>query len=157
MGCWLAPFLFIVCTDYIMSGVMKIYAASGRPGITICPRQCRRTQAIEECDQEYADDTVLYCPSVQDLAFLHDVFKVAFEHGGLKLNPKKCKTMFVNCEDQQKLLPYEEVTQYKYLGSIVSTLNSNSATIAARKKATWGGFHMLSEFWKSETARNEKL
>ena len=28
MGCCLAPFLFIVCTDYIMSGVMKIYAAS---------------------------------------------------------------------------------------------------------------------------------
>ena len=81
--------LFIVCTDYVMSGVMEIFSKSGRPGVTIRPRKCSREPAVEEVDQEYADDTVLYCRSTDDLDFLHGVFKVAFETCGLTAQSQK--------------------------------------------------------------------
>ena len=92
-GDTLAPYLFIIVIDYIMT--VAIDDDETDAGFTIRPAQSRRIGAEKLADVEFADDVALVTDSIEDAQHLLRRQAVA-SSVGLAMNDSKTEFMTIN-------------------------------------------------------------
>ena len=103
----------------------------------------------------FADDIILYAESEQKLKDMLEDLNNEGKRDGMKLNKMKTKIMCNEVAmsrlrtgvmiDREQL---EDVTEYKYLGRLVTSGNEISKEIAQRMTSGWRRFGEYSHFWK---------
>ena len=144
----LAPFLFIVLIDYLMT-----MATEGTDsGVETHPRRSRRYPAKVLNDLDFADDIALLESSIPRAQAQLTRTAAAAESLGLIISVPKTEYMTINCNPQPPLQVYGEpikyVTDFKYLGSM---MGSSTSDFSRRKALAWYAFWKLEHLWRSPT------
>ena len=147
-GDTLAPYLFIICLDYVL---MKALDKNSELGFTLQEQRSRRYPAVKITDVDYADDLAVLTNNVQDaMSLLHKIEEAASEIG-LYINAKKTEYIIVNLDQTIELRDcngklIKVVTDFKYLGSYIA---STERDIEIRLGKAWGALNQLDTIWKS--------
>ena len=119
-GDTLAPFLFILCLDYVLMTIDRHNSL----GFTLQKARSRRHPAIYLTDADYADDIALFADSPEDAEKLLHILEASAANIGLHVNSKKIEYMTFNINgdirslNQTILKPVEE---FIYLGSNIAS------------------------------------
>ena len=145
-GDTLAPYLFVICLDYVLRTSVDLHAELG---FTLSKRRSRRYPPINITDADYADDLALLSGTVNGVSeLLHSLEKSAADIG-LFVNAKKTKLMQFNCDGAVKTksnLPVETVNNFAYLGS---NTESTATDVNIRIAKAWYALKKLSIIWNS--------
>jgi len=141
-GCIISPLLFLVVIDWVMKK-----ATSDKPrGIT-----WNVFNHLEDCD--FADDIGLISPTYNKIQEKTDRVDKVARSVGLKIHPSKSKLMRVKTKSQQAVTvrgeSLEDVSDFKYLGSIISADGNIEREISARIGQAAYAFRKLNNIWKS--------
>jgi hypothetical protein len=154
-GDTLAPYLFIICLDYVLR---KALDQNAELGFTLHEARSRRYPAVKLTDVDYADDLALLTNNIQDAtALLHKIEEAASEVG-LYINAKKTEYIVINqdqtCEirDSSGNL-IKVVKDFKYLGSYIAFTEKD---VEIRLGKAWGALNQLDTIWKSNLPENLK-
>lgn len=152
----LSPLLFIILMDDI---VKEIKTSSKQ--LPIGYRNLKQT-GINEC--AFADDVVIYAKSEKDLQRNLDAWKEALDRRQMKINGSKTKVMVISREEEQIQIllenkKLEQVSSFKYLGSIFESTGGNEKDVDSRIKATVSTFYALKNTLinKKEISKNTKI
>ena len=151
-GDTLAPYLFIICLDYVLRVAIE---DKQQLGFTISKAQSRRYPAKKITDADYADDIALLSDFVQDAQIILHNLETASKEVGLYLNAKKTEYMCFNQDGDIKTLDGEQiqkVTQFTYLGSNTNT----EKDITIRIAKAWKALDKMTKIWKSDLDTNIK-
>ena len=146
-GDTLAPYLFIICLDYVLrTSINKIK----ENGFKLTKERSRRYTAKTITDADYADDIVLLAntPALAE-TLLHSLERAAAGIG-LHINAHKTECMCLNQTGDISTLngnPLELVDKFTYLGSRVS---STETDINTRLTKAWAAIDILLVISKSE-------
>ncbi|KAL5255696.1 hypothetical protein ACHWQZ_G011057 [Mnemiopsis leidyi] len=156
-GDTLAPYLFIIVIDYIMTVTMEEF--DSEPGFTIRPARSRRVGAEKLADLEFADDVALCSDTIEEAQVLLERLEAAANTVGLNMNTPKTKLMTVNGEESDKLTnstgsEIEQVSDFIYLGSWVAASDKD---FEVRKAKAWAACHKMKKVWSSGMRRNLKV
>ena len=147
-GDTLAPFLFIICLDYVLR---KALDENPELGFTLQQPRSRRYPAVKITDVDYADDLALLTNTIQDAtALLHKIEEAASEIG-LYINSKKTEYIIINLDNTIEIRDrngnlIKVVKDFKYLGSYIA---STEKDIEIRIGKAWGAVNQLDSIWKS--------
>jgi hypothetical protein len=149
-GDTLAPYLFVIVIDYIMSCAQM---ECNVPFVMKKGTRHGRVPNIEISDLDYADDIVLMADTIEDSQdFLNAVTKHAAQLG-LMVNIPKTEYMVINGDgnDGQKHIlvndvAIKKVKDFKYLGAWIF---STEKDIEVRIGSSWGTVLSLKKIWKS--------
>ena len=156
-GDTLAPYLFIIVVDYIMTTVL---AAEGDVGFTITPSRSRRHKAEKLADAEFADDVALISDSIAEAQQLLQSLETAAKQVGLYMNEGKTKYLCVNIPEEHEDIVsssgniIDEVKDFVYLGAWVG---SSEHDFSVKKAKAWGACHRMKNIWKSKLRRTLKI
>ena len=148
-GDTLAPYLFIICLDYVLR---KALDSNEDLGFTLKETRSRRYPAVRITDVDYADDLAVLTNNTKDaMTLLHKIEEAASEIG-LYVNAKKTEYIILNIDDESfeirdvngNLL--KVVKDFKYLGSYIA---STEKDIEIRLGKAWGALNQLDDIWKS--------
>ena len=144
-GDTLAPYLFIICLDYVLrTSIDKIK----ENGFELTKKRSRRYPAKRITDANYADDIALLANTPnQAEALLHSLERAA-AWIGLHINAHKTEYMCFNQAGNistQDGTSLKLVDKFTYLGSSVS---STEKDIDTRLTKTWIVIDKLSVIWK---------
>ena len=150
-GCVLSPFLFLLGIDFIMKETTK----EGKRGI-----RWTLMDVLEDLD--FADDIVLLASRYVDIQDKTDVMAEKANRIGLDVNIDKTKVIRMHTRVNQPVQLYgediEDVEEFLYLGSIMSTDGSSDAEVKARLAKARHSFRTLRNFWKNgNISQNTKL
>ena len=146
-GDTLAPYLFIICLDYVLrTSIDKIR----ENGFELTKKRSRRYPAKTITDADYADD-IAKLANTPDLAetLLHSLERAAAGIG-LYVNAHKTEYMCYNQMGDISTLegtPLKLVDKLTYLGSSVE---STEKDIEMRLTKAWTAINRLSIIWKSD-------
>ena len=146
-GDMLAPYLFIICLDYVLrTSIDKIKAN----GFKLTKKRSRRYPAKIITDADDADDIVILTniPN-QAETLLHSLEQVA-DGIGLHVNAHKTEYMYFNQTGDISTLDGSSlklVDKFTYRGSSVS---STEKDIDTRLTKAWTALNKLSIIWKSD-------
>ena len=95
----------------------------------------------------YADDIILFCEDLLELQDIINIYDKTFRRFGLTIAIDKTKTLIFNVEENLKeapsiislrnlFKPIENVRQFKYLGHVLSNLNSPSSSFINHQMAS---------------------
>ena len=155
-GDTLAPYLFIICLDYVLR---KALDENPELGFTLKPQRSRRHKSVNITDVDYADDLAVLTNNIQDaMKLLHKIEEAASEIG-LYINAKKTEYIIINIENNTfeirdlngNLL--KVVEDFKYLGSYIA---STERDIEIKIGKAWGALNQLDKIWKSNLPKNLK-
>lgn len=141
-GCLLSPFLFLIVIDWIMRETTK----DKKRGL-----QWSLMEQLEDID--YADDIALISQRHTDMK--EKLLKLDEEarKTGLKINVKKTKSLRLNHASEATFSirqdTIEEVQDFAYLGSAVSTEGGTDQDIRIRIGKAAGVFNTLRSIWRS--------
>lgn len=143
-GCILSPLLFITVLDEVLRETVQ----QGQQGIW-----WTLTKKLDDLD--FADDVCLLSNSISDIqAKLRRLYSAGLKRG-LKINIGKTKLMRINTNNSTPVeingTPIEEVSEFCYLGSMISTDGGTATDIQSRitkARAAYGG---LSSVWNADT------
>ena len=142
----LAPTLFIIVMDYVMSNSAKDF------GFVSHPRLSSRSEAKVINDLDFADDIALLETTVHKAQEQLEVTSLNAQKVGLNINTDKTKYLTINIDKGNQLslegCEIEEVKDFKYLGSMVV---DSSNDLKIRKAQAWGAFWKLKDIWKSKS------
>ena len=164
-GDTLAPFLFIIALDYVLRA--SIFEQDGVP-LSACSTGTRITRRRDGArvitDLDFADDIILFCPTLhQARATLHRVEAVALTIG-LRINSGREKTEYFTIgriRDEENLFSLSladgrtvpKVDHYKYLGTnILKPL----VDLSTRIGLAWKSLITLKGVWRSKLSANLK-
>ena len=152
-GDTLAPYLFIICLDYMLrTSIDKIR----ENGIELTKKRSRRYPAKTITDADYADDiAILPNTPNQAITLLHSLERAAAGIG-LHVNAHKTQYMSYNQTGDISTLDgtsLELVDKFTFLGSSIS---STEEDIDSRLKKAWTAIDMLSVIWKSDLTDKTK-
>ncbi|XP_068082743.1 LINE-1 retrotransposable element ORF2 protein [Anabrus simplex] len=117
-GCSLSPLLFIVYLDHIMK---------------LCHEKIKKLtvgnylmRPVRFSDLAFADDLIVVASSEQNLQHNINVWVEELKEKGMEVNVDKTKTMVISRNEERHCImvdskPLEQVTKFKYLGSIISS------------------------------------
>ena len=157
-GDTLAPYLFIIVIDYIMT--VAIEEESSNAGFTLKPAQSRRVSAEILKDTGFADDVALVTDTIKEAQLLLDRLEEAAKSVGLVMNDSKTKFMTLNTPKEESQLvsssgnPLDITTDFVYLGSWIATTEKD---LRVRKAKAWAACHKLKKIWKSDLRRGLKI
>ena len=157
-GDTLAPYLFIIAVDYIMT--VAIDDDETDAGFTLKPAQSRRIGAEKLADVEFADDIALVTDSIEEAQHLLRRLEVAALSVGLAMNESKTEYMAVNTPVEECSLlsnsggQLSHVSDFKYLGCWIATTERD---FRIRKAKAWAACHKLKKMWKSDLKRSLKI
>ena len=146
-GDTLAPYLFIICLDYVLrTSIDKIR----ENGFGLMKKRSWRYPAKTITDADYADDiTILANTPDQAETLLHSLEQAAAGIG-LYVNSHKTKYMCYNQKDDISTLdgtPLKLVDKFTYLGSSVASTENDIDTGLTK---AWTAINRLSIIWKSD-------
>ena len=153
-GDTLAPFLFIICLDYILrTSIDKIKEL----GLTITKARSSRFPATTITDADYADDLALMTNTITEAkTLLHSLEKAAGDTG-LFVNAKKTEYICFNQPDGMiRTLngqPLKSVKTFTYLGS---NIESTEKDVNIRLGKAWSALDRLNVIWKSSLPEKMK-
>ncbi|KAL5271007.1 hypothetical protein ACHWQZ_G001606 [Mnemiopsis leidyi] len=157
-GDTLAPYLFIIVIDYIMT--VAIDDNETEHGFTLKPAQSRRVVSETVTDVEFADDVALVTDSIEAAQNLLGRLETAASSVGLSMNDGKTEFLTVNTPDEEANIKsssgrqLKHVKDFKYLGSWIATTEKD---IRTRKAKAWAACHKLMKVWKSNLRRSMKI
>ena len=146
-GDTLAPYLFIICLDYVLrTSIDKIK----ENGFELTKKRSRRYPATTITDADYADDIAILANTPdQAETLLHSLERTAASIG-LHVNAHKTEYMCYNQTGDISTLegtPLKLVDKFTYLGSSVE---STEKDIETRLTKAWTAINRLSTIWKSD-------
>ena len=146
-GDTLAPYLFIICLDYVLrTSIDKIK----ENGFELTKKRSRRYPATTITDADYADDiAILANTHDQAETLLHSLERAAASIG-LYVNAHQTEYMCYNQTGDISTLegtPLKLVDKFPYLGSSVE---STEKDIETRLTKAWTAINRLSIIWKSD-------
>ena len=152
-GDTLAPFLFVLCLDYVLrNSVDKI----NQYGFTLKKAASRRHPAVKITDADYADDLALISDSIDGAsAFLHSL-EYAAANIGLHVNATKTEFICYNQQGEINTVsgePLKSVNSFNYLGSNIS---SSAKDVEIRIAKAWIALDSLKAIWKSTLTNDMK-
>ena len=146
-GDMLAPYLFIICLDYVLrTSIDKIR----ENGFELTKKRSRRYPATTITDADYADDTAILANTPdQAETLLHNLERAAASIC-LYVNAHKTEYMCYNQTEDISTLegtPLKLVDKFTYLGSSVE---STEKDIETRLTKAWAAINRLSIIWKAD-------
>ena len=152
-GDTLAPYLFIICLDYVLrTSINKIK----ENGFKLTKERSRRYPARTITDSDYADDIALLANApTQAETLLHSLERAAAGIG-LHVNAHKMEYMCFNQTGNISTLngsTLKLVDKFTYLGSSVS---STKTDINMWQAKAWTAIDRLSVIWKSDLTNKMK-
>ena len=158
-GDTLAPYLFVIVIDYIMT--VAIDDLDEDIGFTIKPARSRRVKAEKLTDAEFADDVALLTNTMEEAQHLLQSLEAAASAIGLQMNESKTKFIAVNIPNSDNTPlktssgeALEQVTDFVYLGAWVA---STEHDFIVRKAKAWAACHKMKNIWKSSLRRDLKV
>ena len=146
-GDTLAPYLFIMCLDYVFrTPIDKIR----ENGFELTKKRSRRYPATTITDADYADDIAILANTPNQAETLLHSLERAAAGIGLHVNAHKTEYMCYNQTDDISTLdrtPLKLVDKFTYLGSSVA---STEKDIDTRLTKAWTDINRLSIIWKSD-------
>ena len=141
-GCILSPLLFSLAIDWIMLKTL----GQRRTGI-----QWSLTSILEDLD--YADDLGLLSSRHQDIQGKTENLAAAANQVGLKVNEQKTQVLRKNARTDEPIQlngkPLEDVQEFNYLGSKITTDGDCMTEINSRISKAGQAFGMLRNIWKT--------
>ena len=145
-GCLLSPLIFLVVLDWVAKNAYE----GKRWGL-----QWTLTQRLEDLD--YADDLCLLTHRVVDMKEKGGRLHETGGQVGLKINIQKTKEMRIGVRQQELLELHEKaierVSEFTYLGSIISESGGADEDITARIWKAQPTFSILMPVWKEKCIR----
>ena len=152
-GDTLAPYLFIICLDYVLrTSIDKIK----ENGFELTKRRSRRYPATTITDADYADDIAILANTPDQAETLLHSLERAAASIGLYVNAHKTEYMCYNQTGDISTLegtPLKLVDKFTYLGSSVK---STEKDIETRLTKAWTAINRLSIIWKSDLTNKMK-
>ena len=146
-GDTLAPYLFIICLDYVLrTSIDKIR----ENGFELTKKRSRRHLAKAITDADYADDIAILANTPNQAETLLHSLERAAAGIGLHVNAHKTEYMCYNQTGDITTLdgtPLKLVDKFTYLGSSVS---STEKDIDTQLTKAWTAIDRLSIIWKSD-------
>ena len=146
-GDTLAPYLFIICQDYVLrTSIDKIR----ENGFELTKKRSRRYPATTITDPDYADDIAILANTPNQAETLLHSFERAAAGIGLYVNAHKTEYMCYNRTGDISTLDgtsLKQVDKFTYLGSSVA---STEKDIDTRLTKAWTAINRLSIIWKSD-------
>ena len=146
-GDTLAPYLFIICLDYVLrTSIDKIR----ENGFELTKKRSKRYPAKTITDADYADDLALLVNTPNQAETLLHSLERAAAGIGLPVNAHKTEYMCYNKTGNITTLDGASlrlVDKFTYLGSIVSSTEND---IDTRLTKVWTAIDRLSIIWKSD-------
>ena len=146
-GDTLAPYLFIICLDYVLrTSIDKIR----ENGFELTKKRSRRYPAKTITDADYADDIAILANTPGQAETLLHCLERAAAGTGLYVNAHKTEYMCYNQTGDLSTLdgtPLKLVDRFTYLGSSVA---STEKDIDTRLTKAWTAINRLSIIWKSD-------
>ena len=145
-GDTLAPFIFIICLDYVLRTSIDNIRENG---FVLTKKRSRRYPAKTITDADYADDIALLANTPNKAETLLHSLERAAAGIGLHVNAHKTECMCFNQKGDISTLDgtsLKLVDKFTYLGSNVS---SNKKDINTRLTKAWTVIDRLSIIWKS--------
>ena len=146
-GDTLAPYLFIICLDYVLrTSIDKIK----ENGFELTKKRSRRYPATTITDADYADDIAILANTPDQAETLLHSLERAAASIGLYVNAHKTEYMCYNQMGDISTLegtPLKLVDKFTYLGSSVE---STEKDIETRLAKAWTAINRLSIIWKSD-------
>ena len=143
----LAPYLFIICLDYVLrTSIDKIK----ENGFELTKKRSRRYPATTITDADYADDIAILANTPDQAETLLHSLERAAASIGLYVNAHKTEYMCYNQTGDISTLegaPLKLVDKFTYLGSSVE---STEKDIETRLTKAWTAINRLSIIWKSD-------
>ena len=146
-GGTLAPYLFIICLDYVLrTSIDKIR----ENGFELTKKRSRRYPAKTITDADYADDIAILANTPNQAEKIMHSLEQAAAGIGLYVNAHKTEYMCYNQTGDISALdgtPLKLVDKFTYLGSIVA---STEKDIDTRLTKAWTAINRLSIIWNSD-------
>ena len=146
-GDTLAPYLFIICLDYVLrTSIDKIK----ENGFELTKKRSRRYPATTITDADNADDIAILANTPDQAETLLHSLERAAASIGLHVNAHKTEYMCYNQTGDISTLegtPLKLVDKFTYLGSSVE---STEKDIETRLTKAWTAINRLSTIWKSD-------
>ena len=146
-GDTLAPYLFIICLDYVLrTSIDEIRESSFK----MTKKRSRRYPAKTITDADYADDLAILANTPNKAETLLHSLERAATGIGLHVNAHKTECTCYNQTGDISTLdgtPLKLVDKFTYLGSSVS---STEKDIDTRLTKAWTAINRLSIIWKSD-------
>ena len=146
-GDTLAPYLFIICLDYVLrTSIDKIR----ENGFELTKKRSRRYPAKTITDDDYADDIAILANTPDQAETLLHSLERAAAGIGLYVNAHETEYMCYNQKGDISTLdgtPLKLVDKFTYLGSSVE---STEKDIDTRLTKAWTAINRLSIIWKSD-------
>ena len=152
-GDTLAPYLFIICLDYVLRTSIDNIRENG---FVLTKKRSRRYPAKTITDADYADDIALLANTPNQAETLLHTLERAAAGIGLHVNTHKTEFMCFNQKGDISTLDgtsLKLVDKFTYLGSSVS---STKKDIDTRLMKTWTAIDRLSIIWKSNLTNEMK-
>ena len=150
-GCNMSGFLFLLAIDW----VMKRTVGNGENGL-----RWKFTKKLDDLD--FADDIALISSTRSHIQKKTDKLIKNSNRIGLKANRDKCKILKINTTNTEPILmnyePVEEVTEFQYLGAVISEAGGGTKDLSNRINKARATFIRLKKIWNSKSIkRNTKL
>ena len=146
-GDTLAPYLFIICLDYVLrTSIDKIR----ENGFELTKKRSRRYPAKTITDADYVDDIALLAKTHNQAETLLHSWERATAGIGLHVNAHKTEYMCFNQAGDISTLDRTSlklIDKFTYLGRSVSSTEKN---IDTRLTKAWTAIDKLSIIWKSD-------
>ena len=146
-GDTLAPYLFIICLDYVLrTSIDKIR----ENGFELTKKRRRRYPAKTITDADYADDIAILANTPDQAETLQHSLERVAAGLGLYVNAHKTEYMCYNQTGDISTLdgtPLKLVDKFTYLGS---SIESTEKDIDTRLTKAWTAINRLSIIWKSD-------
>ena len=140
-GCLLSPIIFTLAIDWVMSQATK-----GRNGL-------QWTLDTQLHDLDFADDIVLMTQAFAHLQEKANDVNNEASKLGLKINAEKTKSLRVKHKLATSVRiegkEVEDVSEFKYLGSLVTQSGGAEEDVESRIKKAQNAFVMLNRVWRS--------
>ena len=152
-GDTLAPYLFIICLDYILKHSID---DNINLGFTLSQRRSSRHPAIHITDIDYADDIAVTADTIKDAEKMLHQIEEAAEDIGLKINSDKTEYMSLNSKSDNMISrngnSIKNVDNFKYLGSYIANTENDINTRIAK---AWAALNSMNILWKSKLSEKK--
>ena len=146
-GDTLAPYLFIICLDYVLrTSIDKIR----ENGFELTKKRSRSYPAKTITDADYADDIAILANTLDQAETLLHSLERAAAGIGLYVNAHKTEYMCYNKKGDISTLdgtPLKLVDKFTYLGTSVESTEKDIDTMLTK---AWTAINRLSIIWKSD-------